>query len=122
MTMKRKMSASPSDRQVPARQIAALKRQVRKLKAERDQYLQTIHAWAKEKIVEYKLDTLCPLLISWVHPLNPEQQDKSLKKVPAGQTPISRLELAEQIIADALPVRFQIQLHKVIWAPEKRGV
>jgi hypothetical protein len=50
MTMKRKMPASPSDKQVPARQIAALKRQVRKLKAGRDQYLQTIHAWAKEKI------------------------------------------------------------------------
>ena len=80
------------------------------------------YSWAKEKIVEYKLNSLCPLLISWVHPLNPEQQDKSLKKVPSGQTPISRLELAEQIVADALPVRFQIQLHKVIWAPEKRGV
>jgi 7-carboxy-7-deazaguanine synthase len=36
--------------------------------------------------------------------------------------PISRKELAEQIIADALPVRFQVQLHKVIWAPEARGV
>ena len=33
---------------------------------------------------------ICPLLFSWVHPLAPEQQDKSLKKVPAGQTPISR--------------------------------
>jgi 7-carboxy-7-deazaguanine synthase len=57
-----------------------------------------------------------------VHPLAPEQQDKSLKKVPEGQTPISRQELAEKIIADALPVRFQAQLHKVIWAPDRRGV
>jgi 7-carboxy-7-deazaguanine synthase len=57
-----------------------------------------------------------------VHPLSPEQQDKPLKKVPAGQTPISRRELAEKIIADALPVRFQIQMHKVIWPPEQRGV
>lgn len=78
--------------------------------------------WAKEKIAEHKLEAICPLLVSWVHPLSPEQQDKSLKRVPAGQTPISREDLAQQIIADALPVRFQIQLHKVIWAPEKRGV
>jgi hypothetical protein len=42
--------------------------------------------------------------------------------VPAGQTPISRQELAENIIADALPVRFQSQLHKIIWPPEQRGV
>jgi len=35
---------------------------------------------------------------------------------------ISRRELAERIIADALPVRFQAQLHKIIWPPEQRGV
>lgn len=78
--------------------------------------------WTKEQIAKHKLDSICPLLISWVHPLAPEQQDKSLKKVPAGQTPISRQRLAENIIADALPVRFQVQMHKVIWPPEQRGV
>ena len=31
-------------------------------------------------------------------------------------------QLAEKIIADALPVRFQIQQHKIIWPPEQRGV
>jgi 7-carboxy-7-deazaguanine synthase len=35
---------------------------------------------------------------------------------------ISRRDLAERIIADALPVRFQAQLHKIIWPPEQRGV
>jgi 7-carboxy-7-deazaguanine synthase len=80
------------------------------------------YAWVKQEISAYKLDSLCPLLISWVHPLSPEQQDKSLKRIPPGQTPISRRELAETIIADALPVRFQIQMHKVIWPPEQRGV
>jgi 7-carboxy-7-deazaguanine synthase len=45
-----------------------------------------------------------------------------LKPVPAGLAPISRRELAERIIADALPVRFQAQLHKIIWPPEQRGV
>jgi 7-carboxy-7-deazaguanine synthase len=62
------------------------------------------------------------LLFSWVHPLAPEQQSKVLKKVPTGFTPISRRELAEKILADALPVRFQIQQHKIIWPPEQRGV
>jgi len=78
--------------------------------------------WTKQQISRHKLDAICPLLVSWVHPLSPEQQDKSLKKVPAGQTPISRRELAEKVIADALPVRFQAQLHKIIWPPEQRGV
>src|SRR5580692_4670659 len=80
------------------------------------------YEWAKAKIAEHKLDAICPLLMSWVQPLLSEQQDPSLKKVPAGQTPISRRELAERIIADALPVRFQAQLHKLIWPPEQRGV
>jgi 7-carboxy-7-deazaguanine synthase len=80
------------------------------------------YEWARERIAEHKLAAICPLLFSWAYPLAPEQQDKSLKQVPPGQTPISRQELAERIIADALPVRFQVQLHKVIWAPEQRGV
>jgi 7-carboxy-7-deazaguanine synthase len=78
--------------------------------------------WARERIAEYNLASVCPLLFSWAHPLAPEQQDKSLKRVPSGQTPVSRQELAERIIADALPVRFQVQLHKVIWPPDQRGV
>ncbi len=77
---------------------------------------------ARRQIAEHSLAALCPLLFSWVHPLAPEQQHAALKKVPAGLTPISRRELAERIIADALPVRFQIQQHKIIWAPEQRGV
>ena len=80
------------------------------------------YEWAKQQIAGYKLAGVCPLLISWVHPLRPEQQDRSLKKVPAGETPISRRDLAERIITDALPVRFQGQLHKIIWPPEQRGV
>jgi 7-carboxy-7-deazaguanine synthase len=78
--------------------------------------------WAKQTIAARKLDSICPLLFSWAHPLVPAQQDKSLKKVPPGQTPISQQQLAEKIIVDALAVRFQIQMHKVIWLPERRGI
>ena len=80
------------------------------------------YEWSKEQIARHKLETICPLLFSWVHPLAPGQQDKSLKKVPAGQTPVTRRELVERIIANGLPVRFQAQLHKIIWPPEQRGV
>ena len=80
------------------------------------------YQWAKQQITTHKLDAICPLLMSWVHPLRPEQQDKALKKSPAGLTPISRRDLVERIIADTLPVRFQAQLHKIIWLPEQRGV
>jgi 7-carboxy-7-deazaguanine synthase len=78
--------------------------------------------WAKEQIARHNLAAICPVLVSWVQPLVSEQQHPSLKKVPAGQTPITRQELAEKIIADALPVRFQLQMHKFIWPVEQRGV
>ena len=31
-------------------------------------------------------------------------------------------ELAAWILEDALPVRFQVQLHKLIWGAERKGV
>ncbi|HEX9046885.1 MAG TPA: radical SAM protein [Verrucomicrobiae bacterium] len=80
------------------------------------------YEWAKEQIAKHKLAAMCPLLFSWVHPLAPDQQHPALKKAPAGHTPITRRALAERIIADALPVRFQIQQHKIIWPPDQRGV
>jgi 7-carboxy-7-deazaguanine synthase len=80
------------------------------------------YAWAKEQIARHKLERLCPLLFSWVAPLLPHQQDKSLKPVPADHTPISRKDLVERIVADALPVRFQLQMHKFIWPPDQKGV
>ncbi len=80
------------------------------------------YEWSKQQLVEHELPSRCAVLFSWVAPLTPEQRDKSLKPVPAGQTPITRKELVERIIADALPIRFQVQMHKVIWPPERRGV
>jgi 7-carboxy-7-deazaguanine synthase len=80
------------------------------------------YEWARETIAARHLAGICPILFSWVSPLLPQQQDKSLRKVPDGQTPISRRELVEKIMADALPVRFQLQMHKFIWPPDQRGV
>ena len=79
--------------------------------------------WAKAQL--QKFHGLCEVgevLFSWVNPLTAKQQDESLKPVPADHTPITRRQLAEAIIADRLPVRFQLQQHKHIWPPEKKGV
>jgi 7-carboxy-7-deazaguanine synthase len=78
--------------------------------------------WAKQIVLTRNLAEICPVLFSWVSPLLPKQRDKSLREVPAGQSSISRQELVEQIIADALPVRFQLQMHKFIWPPDQKGV
>jgi 7-carboxy-7-deazaguanine synthase len=80
------------------------------------------YEWAKEMVLTHKLAEICPILFSWVSPLLPHQQDPSLRKVPEGQTPISRQALVEKIVADALPVRFQLQMHKFIWPPDQKGV
>jgi 7-carboxy-7-deazaguanine synthase len=80
------------------------------------------YEWARETIAARHLAGICPILFSWVSPLLPHQQDKSLRKVPEGQMPISRLELVEKIMTDALPVRFQLQMHKFIWPPDQKGV
>ena len=80
------------------------------------------YEWAKAQITQHKLAAKCPLLFSWITPLQPHQQAKVLKPVPTGQTPISRLDLVQRIITDALPVRFQLQMHKIVWAPDQRGV
>jgi len=80
------------------------------------------YEWAKTVMAERKLAAICPCLFSWVAPLQPHQQDASLRPVPAGRTPLTRRELVERIVADALPVRFQLQMHKFIWPPDERGV
>jgi 7-carboxy-7-deazaguanine synthase len=80
------------------------------------------YTWTREIIARHHLATRCPLLISWVQPLAPAQQDPSLKPVPSGHTPMSRRELAEAMLADALPARLQVQLHKLVWPPDQRGV
>lgn len=55
------------------------------------------YEWARDTVREHHLDTRCPLLFA------PVQAD------------LQATELAEWILADRLPVRFQLQLHKVLW-------
>lgn len=80
------------------------------------------YVWARTVLQERNLAGCCALLFSWASPLTPEQASSALKRQPSGHAPLSRRELAERILADALPVRFQGQLHKIIWPPEARGV
>lgn len=60
--------------------------------------------WSKAKMAEHGLTAKCPVLMSVVF----------------GK--LEPVELSEWILADKLDVRFQLQMHKYIWHPEKRGV
>jgi len=60
--------------------------------------------WARKTITQYELTSRCPVLMS-----------------PVFGSLEPRL-LAEWVLADRLPVRFQLQLHKLVWAPDMRGV
>ncbi|MFM2435764.1 MAG: hypothetical protein RL063_1745 [Pseudomonadota bacterium] len=61
------------------------------------------YQWAKQILIKYKLIEKCPVLFSPVYSqVNPTQ-------------------LAEWVLADKLPVRMQLQLHKILWG-EKPGV
>ena len=78
--------------------------------------------WAKSQLAKHRLTECCPVLFSWVAPLEAHQRDESLNTFPADHSPISRRELVERITRDKLRVRFQLQMHKFIWPPDERGV
>ena len=80
------------------------------------------YLWAKRMLAKHQLASRCSVLFSWIFPLSGQQATPVLKKAPPGHTPISQRELAERMIADALPARFQAQLHKLLWPPDQRGV
>jgi 7-carboxy-7-deazaguanine synthase len=111
-------SSGESARNLPGN-IEALKPtdEVKFVVATREDY-----AWMRKILDESGLAARCPVLVSWAAPLSPGQMDPSLKAVPTGQTPMTRTELADAIIADRLPVRFQLQAHKFIWPADARGV
>jgi len=62
------------------------------------------YEWARDAIAGRRLADRCGLLLSPVHGV--------LEPRP----------LAEWILADHLPARLQIQLHKYVWPPDMRGV
>ena len=55
------------------------------------------YEWSRELVKSRRLDSHCPVLFS-----------PSYLQLPAAQ-------LADWILADRLPVRFQVQLHKILW-------
>ncbi|MBL8502971.1 MAG: 7-carboxy-7-deazaguanine synthase QueE [Rhodocyclaceae bacterium] len=59
------------------------------------------YAWAKSVCAARRLDAICPVLLSPV----------------AGRLEAKRL--AEWVLRDKLPVRVQLQLHKLIWGSER---
>ena len=59
------------------------------------------YEWARDLLRERKLDNLCPVLLS-----------------PA-QGMVDPTALADWILADGLNVRFQLQLHKLLWGNAK---
>jgi 7-carboxy-7-deazaguanine synthase len=80
------------------------------------------YAWMRDVVQREGLTGVCPVLVSWAGPLTKAQRDPSLKPVPPGHRPMTRRELADAVIADRLPIRFQLQMHKFVWTPDARGV
>ncbi|WP_019673087.1 radical SAM protein [Psychrobacter lutiphocae] len=77
--------------------------------------------WAKQKLDEYQLDKLVNTV--WFSPMfNVHVEalgDAYASHSPSVDVPNLARELAEWILVDALPVRLQLQLHKIIWADAK---
>jgi 7-carboxy-7-deazaguanine synthase len=62
------------------------------------------YEWAREVVCREELFMRCTVLFS------PVFGDAEARQLP------------EWVLADKLPVRFQLQMHKYIWSPDMRGV
>lgn len=76
----------------------------------------TDYEWAKAKITEHQLDKLVGTV--WFSPMFNVASDVD-PNTDSLEVPVLARDLAEWLLADALPVRFQLQLHKIIWADAK---
>ena len=74
------------------------------------------YEWSKQKVAEYQLDKKVGTV--WFSPMFNVHEDAQ-GDVAAVDVPSLARELAEWILEDALPVRLQLQLHKIIWADAK---
>ena len=61
------------------------------------------YEWASDVIFDYGINELCEVLMSAAHGI------------------IEPREIAEWILKDHMPVRFQLQLHKIIWGADVEG-
>lgn len=76
----------------------------------------TDYEWSREVIARYDLPAkVHAVLMGAAAEMAPGREI-------AGMAGLSLRELAEWILADRLPVRLQMQLHKLIWDPMARGV
>ena len=80
------------------------------------------YRWSKTQIEKWNLNERCEILISWCAPLTAAQQDPCLKPAPSESELITRQQLIDQMMQDAIPARFQAQLHKIIWPADAKGV
>lgn len=72
--------------------------------------------WSKACVTEYQLNNLVGTV--WFSPMfNVDAAQVVEGYAPA--VPTLTRDLADWILMDALPVRFQLQLHKIIWADAK---
>lgn len=70
------------------------------------------YEWAKQKVIDYQLDKKCGVV--WFSPMFDITNLQNSQNIPNIAT-----NLAEWILEEALPVRFGLQLHKIIWADAK---
>ncbi len=75
----------------------------------------TDYDWAKATLIEHQLDKRVGTV--WFSPMFTVADD--IDDAVSPEVPVLARELAEWILTDALPVRFQLQLHKIIWADTK---
>jgi 7-carboxy-7-deazaguanine synthase len=71
------------------------------------------YEWSKQQLIDYKLDQKVGTV--WFSPMFNVHDSKD----SAVEVPNLARELAEWILEDAIPVRLQLQLHKIIWADAK---
>lgn len=71
------------------------------------------YEWSKQQLIDYKLDQKVGTV--WFSPMFNIHDSKD----SAVEVPNLARELAEWILEDAIPVRLQLQLHKIIWADAK---
>ncbi len=72
---------------------------------------QADYSWAKNIVAEYQLGDRCEVLFSPVM----GEASQAGQTGQTGQTQLDPAALAEWMVQDQLDVRFQLQVHKILW-------